>query len=85
MDQLRAQASRASIIAIVALLLATTACGTSKSAAQVPVGGAVAITPDGQFLKADEQYGVPVRATSATTGTSDTSVCAPAGSLCLEP
>ena len=88
--------NRVAAIGLVALLLATTACGTTKGTALTPaavVGAQQAHTsmaltsdiPGDAYLTADGQYGVAGRTSGGTTQASDLQVCTTSGSICLEP
>jgi len=89
--QFRTKSSVAAI-AVFALLLAATACGTTKGTALAPAAVAGAQQADSSatlagdsYLIADGQYGVGSRTGGATGQTNDVHVCATSGSTCLEP
>jgi hypothetical protein len=88
--------NRVAAIAVFALLLATTACGATKSTALTPAAGSGAQQADASaaltggfagdsYLMADVEYGVRSRVGGATSPMSDAHVCVPSGSTCLEP
>ena len=95
-DRAKIRARRLSVIAVGALLLAATACGTTRTTAITPVegggppqgsvSGSTTSGQSGQNLMADDLYGVATRAADAGTAhASDMPICAGAELYpCLE-
>jgi hypothetical protein len=95
-DLAKIHAGRLSVIAVSALLLAATACGTTRTTAITPVegggpqqgsvSGSTASGQTGQNLMADDRYGVATRAADpGTARASDRTICAGAELYpCLE-
>lgn len=95
-DPVKIRARRLSVVAVGALLLAATACGTTRTTAISPVqgsgpqqgsvSGSTTSGQSGQNLMADDFYGVATRAADpATAHPSDMPLCAGAELYpCLE-
>jgi hypothetical protein len=82
-------------IAMFGLLLAT-ACGTANGTALAPADGVGAqvqatttstsgLAGGDAMLTADGQYGVGIRTVGATAPSNREAMCAPSGTMCLEP
>jgi hypothetical protein len=90
--QLHIRAGRAPAIAMLVCAFAATACGSLKGTA-LAVDDGIILTSSragvtdagGNYLTANEQYGVGATPGTGRTETNDLPICAPSGRTCFEP